>query len=85
MWYIAFGLVLAEYMSLRKPIVTTRVDAIPDLITEEENGLLVELDDVEQTASAVCRLYNDKDLRERLVLDGERRVQTLFRREASGS
>ena len=34
-----FGLVLAEYMKLEKPIVATNVDAIPDLITDYENGL----------------------------------------------
>lgn len=41
-----FGLALPEYMMVGKPIVASKVDAIPSIIRNEENGLLVEVDDV---------------------------------------
>lgn len=34
--------VLPEYMMAAKPIVASRVDAIPNIIKDGENGLLVE-------------------------------------------
>lgn len=73
-----FGLVLAEYMKLEKPIVATNVDAIPDLVTDYENGLLVEADNVDQTIEAVCKLYNDNVLREKVIKNGLMRVNAFF-------
>lgn len=76
--YEAFGLVLAEYMQMKKPIVATRVDAIPFLISDRENGLLVEPDDAEGTYRAVMELYRDRALGERLAENGFRRVWRDF-------
>ena len=73
-----FGLVLAEYMKLEKPIVATNVDAIPDLITDYENGLLVEADNVDQAVEAVYKLYNDNILREKVIKNGSMRVNAFF-------
>ncbi len=65
-----FGLVLPEYMMVGKPIVATRVDAIPNIIVDGENGLLVEADNPDKTYEAVMRIYNDKELRDRIVKSG---------------
>lgn len=73
-----FGLALAEYMLAEKPIVATAVDAIPELIRQEENGLLVAPEDAAAAAEAVCRLYEDPSLRERLTKDHSRRVRELY-------
>lgn len=73
-----FGLVLAEYMTLGKPIVATAVDAIPDLITDYENGLLVERDNAMQAAEAVCTLYDDWKLRDKMIKNGQMRVNAFF-------
>ena len=73
-----FGLVLAEYMTLKKPIVATAVDAIPDLITDYENGLLVEPDQPERAAAAVCELYKNEELKYKLINNGTMRVNAFF-------
>lgn len=57
-----FGLVLAEYMIAGKPIIATKVDAIPEIINDEENGLLVNVDDVEAVYKSVIRLHDDEQL-----------------------
>lgn len=62
-----FGLVLAEYMFSNKPIIATRVDAIPELINHKENGILVEVDNLEQIRCAVVEIFNDKNLRNNMV------------------
>lgn len=73
-----FGLVLAEYMKLGKPVVATEINAIPDLITDHDNGLLVEVDNVQQIVDAVLNIYHDKGLRNKLVSNGMKRVDAFF-------
>lgn len=73
-----FGLVLPEYMLLQKPVVATKVDAIPAIVRNEKNGLLVPPDDPEAAAKAVLRLLDDNDLRERLRTQAERDARERY-------
>lgn len=57
-----FGLAIAEYMAARKPIVATRIDAIPTLIEDGEDGLLVNVDSPMDAAEKVIFLYKHKDI-----------------------
>lgn len=73
-----FGLVLAEYMKLGKPVVATEINAIPDLITDHDNGLLVDVDNVQQIVAAVLNIYNNKELRKKIINNGLKRVDAFF-------
>lgn len=73
-----FGLVLPEYMITSKPIVAARVDAIPEIISDGKNGLLVACEDYIGTAEAVVRLHDDDDLRKALVENGLEVVRKRF-------
>lgn len=73
-----FGLALPEYMMAGKPIVASRVDAIPNIIQNGKNGLLVEVDDAVSASEAVLRLYRESGLRDRLVAQGMEDVHNRF-------
>lgn len=73
-----FGLVIAEYMFAHKPVVATNVDAIPDLVTNDVNGLLVNVDDAKAAAVAVQRLYNDEDLRNKFIENAYNKVIACY-------
>ena len=73
-----FGLALPEYMMAGKPIVASSVDAIPNIIRDGENGLLVEVDDATGASEAVLRIYRDKRLKDKLVLQGMEDVHNRF-------
>lgn len=73
-----FGLVLPEYMSAKKPIVASRVDAIPEIITDRETGILVNPDDIEGTSRAVFNLVEDIDLRNKIAEKGYIEVRKRF-------
>ena len=73
-----FGLALPEYMMAGKPIVASRVDAIPNIIRDGENGLLVEADDATGAGEAVLRIYQEKELKDKLVLQGLEDVHNRF-------
>lgn len=52
-----FGLAIAEYMAAEKNIVATRVDAIPTLIDDGIDGLLVNVDAPQEVADKVYFYY----------------------------
>ncbi len=73
-----FGLVLPEYMIARKPIIATNIDAIPDLINDGNNGLLVPVNDPEEVSKKALLLYQDKGLYNKLANNGEDIVYKKF-------
>ena len=73
-----FGLALPEYMMASKPIVASRVDAIPNIIRDGENGLLVEVDDYVGASKAVLRIYQESGLKDKLAAQGLEDVHSRF-------
>lgn len=73
-----FGLAIPEYMLTGTPIVATKVDAIPYLITDGENGMLVEKDDWKVAAQKVMEIARDGKKRERLIENGLETVKERF-------
>jgi glycosyltransferase involved in cell wall biosynthesis len=55
----AFGLSLVEAMSFGLPVVATRLEAIPEIVSDGESGILVPPRDVEALARALSDLLGD--------------------------
>lgn len=68
------GSILLDAMQAELPIVGSDVDGIPDIIQHNENGLLVPPADSAALAKAIMTLYNDADLRCRLVQSAKQRL-----------
>jgi glycosyltransferase involved in cell wall biosynthesis len=75
--YEGLGLVLLEAMAARRPVVATRVSAIPEVVADGETGILVGPGDPEALAAAFERLQ-DHALRARLGEAGRLRVLGRF-------
>ena len=73
-----FGLVLPEYMMVGKPIVATQVDAIPNIISDHKNGLLVKVDDEAEVSRAVIEIQRNPNLKNKLVQQGQKDVRRRF-------
>lgn len=73
-----FGLAIPEYMLVGAPVVATKVDAIPYLITDGETGMLVEKDDWKAAAEKVIKLAEDGELRNRLIDNGMKTARNRF-------
>lgn len=58
--------VVATALPAGRPVIATRVGAIPDVIEDGVNGLLVTPGDIPALAQAVQRLLIDSELRDRL-------------------
>ncbi|MCH8110073.1 MAG: glycosyltransferase family 4 protein, partial [Chloroflexi bacterium] len=66
--------VIAEAMARGVPIVASRVGGIPDLIEENETGLLVDAGDSQQLAEAILKLISDAEMRKRIALNARAEV-----------
>jgi mannosyltransferase len=59
-------------------VIASRAGAWPDILTPEENGLLVDIGDVSSTEAALQRLITDGDLRSRLAANARQTVLDRF-------
>jgi glycosyltransferase involved in cell wall biosynthesis len=70
--------VLPEAMAMGVPVVSTRLSAIPELVRDGENGLLVAPDDPPALAEAMAALLAQPALRQELGRNGRRTVLETF-------
>jgi len=77
-WREGFPNVVLEAMAAGLPVVATPVGAIPDMIRDGEEGLLVPARDAAALTHALGRLANDPGLRARLGARARARVEALY-------
>ncbi|MEO5943111.1 MAG: glycosyltransferase family 4 protein [Ferruginibacter sp.] len=70
---------LLEAMSMGKAVIATNVDGTSEIVKNNENGLLIEVDDlVKNLTNAIQNLSADKELRNRLSLNALQTVNEKF-------
>jgi len=57
---------MIEAMACGTPVVGFAVGGIPDMVRSEETGILVQAGDIAGLRQAVERVFNDRDLRNRM-------------------
>jgi len=69
---------LREAMATATVCVSTTISAIPEVITDGHDGVLVEPNDAEAVASAVSGLLDDPSRREELAQNARETIETEF-------
>jgi len=69
---------LLEAMACGLPCVATNVGGVPEVIQDEENGLLVQPDDIEALAKAIIELLGNPNERKKMGLNNRARVENRF-------
>ncbi len=70
--------VIMEAMACGLPVVASNVYGIPEMITAQENGLLVNPNDVAAIAAAIHRLVADATLRVQMGIAARKRFELEF-------
>ncbi len=70
--------VLMEAMAMGKPVVSTRITGIPELIADQVDGLLAVPGDVADLTRQLTRLLDDRTLGERLGLAARQKVVAMY-------
>jgi glycosyltransferase involved in cell wall biosynthesis len=74
----ALPTVLAEAMAAKLPIIASRVGGIPEMVTDGQNGCLVEPEDIDGIAKACIHLLADPEKRAAMGAQGWETVQAKF-------
>ena len=72
--YDSFGIVYLEAWRCGKPVIGAKVGAIPEVIEEGKDGLLVEFGNVEQLRSTIVDLLNHPDRCREMGEAGRRKI-----------
>lgn len=70
--------VLMEAMALGLPVIASRVAGVPELVTENEQGLLFCPSDWDELAEKIEQLVADEDLRSRLGAAGRAKIELSY-------
>ena len=56
-----------EAMAMKKPVISTPVSGLKNLITQEYNGLILDERTKKKLADAMLRMYSDKDMADKIA------------------
>ena len=81
-WFELFPGVILEAMQFGKPIVSTFEGSIPDIVDNNENGLLVEQRNADQLAEAIAYMLDHPSERFRMAANARKKFFEDFTLEA---
>jgi len=74
----SFGFVNAEAMAMAKPVISTRVAAIPEVVEDGRSGILVPPKDVDMLSDAICYLIEHPEEAKRLGQRGRQIIEQRY-------
>ncbi len=74
----SFGLVFLEAMNYEMPILSTKTQAIPEVVADKICGLLSDNENSDQLAENMLLLLSDKELALKMGREGKKRLNNLF-------
>lgn len=76
-----FGQVVIEAMAAGKPVVTSRIAPLTEIVVDGETGLLAETENAQSFGDAITWLLTHPDARASMGMLGKDRVRSLFAAE----
>jgi len=73
-----FPWAILEAMSAKVPVIATRVGAVPEIIEDNKNGVLIESGDPQAIADSIIKLSRDENFRNKIAVEGRNTVIEKF-------
>src|SRR6185312_485761 len=73
-----FGQVIIEGMAAGKPVVATNGGGVPEIVQDDDTGILVPMGNADPMADAICRLLANPTLAKEMGRRGRQRVINQF-------
>ncbi len=74
----AFGISPIESYAFGKPVITTRIGALPEVVHHQKTGLVITPDNSQELAEAISLLYTNPDITRRLGESGYHLARELY-------
>ncbi|MDB5288255.1 MAG: hypothetical protein JWR05_3204 [Mucilaginibacter sp.] len=77
-WYEVLGFTVVEAMALGKPVIGSNIGAIPEMVINNETGLLFDPGNDKQLSDAISLLYNNKALIAKMGANAQIHINKLI-------
>lgn len=77
-WYEAFGIVCAEAMAYRLPVIASRMGGLPEVVDDGVTGLTVKAGDASAWADALQRVWDDPESAMRMGEAGRQKAMIEY-------
>lgn len=81
-WYENCPYSVLETQAIGKPIIGSNLGGIPELVKDNENGIIYQYDDVNELAYKIEELFKDKKLREKYSKNAKEYANKEYSKEA---
>ncbi len=77
-WQEPFGLAALQAMQMARPVIAAKVGGLPDIILDQQTGLLFEPENADALSLAMLKLISDQNATIRLGLSGRQHAELSF-------
>jgi Glycosyltransferase len=74
----SFGQVIVEAMSVETPVIVTSVGGVPEIVENEETGLVIQPKNSDAIRDSILEMIRDSELRNRLAKAGKKSVYKKY-------
>jgi len=79
----SFGVAIIEASACGIPVIVSNVGGLPEVVKDEETGMIVEKENVQEAGLSIIKLAKDSKLRRNIGKNGRQRVKDQFDWEAN--
>ncbi|WP_288883548.1 glycosyltransferase family 4 protein [Pedobacter panaciterrae] len=80
-WYEVLGFTVVEAMAMGKPVIGSKIGAIPEMVIDGHTGFLFEPGNYSQLSEKINELYNNRNLLLQMGANAEKHIRGLINTE----
>lgn len=82
--YEGFSHLILEAMATGIPVITTKIGGNPEIIKNNENGILIDYNNKKQLKNAIIDLYKNYGLRKKIIQNAKEKIKEFSKEKMTG-